>query len=91
MLKIYIIIYVILILMLASGCGSNGYNGIDAEPCSVEQLEDGVYISCPDSDVFIPTPSESDPMIPDDFEDVVECKRGKGHKKHTHDKHEHCE
>lgn len=88
---------------MVSGCGSdgsNGSNGADGGNCMVEQLADGIYISCPDSDVFIPTPvdeddtsedSDDDSSSSDDSDDIVKCKRGKGHKKHDYTKHEPCD
>ena len=97
-LKLMIIMFSVLVLCILSGCGSdgsNGGNGADAEPYLVEQLEDGVYISCPDSDAFIPSPvvedSDEDLGSSDDSDEVVNCKRGEGHKKHDHTKHEPCE
>jgi len=97
-LKLMIIAFSVLVLVILSGCagsdGSNGGNGADGEPCLVEQLEDGVYISCADNDVFIPSPvvedSDEDQGSSDDSDEVVNCKRGEGHKKHDHTKHEPC-
>lgn len=91
-LKVMIIFFSVFVLCLLSGCGSDGSNGDDGQPCIVEQLEDGVYISCPDSDTFIPSEdSDEDSEEQNDSDDVVECKRGEGHKKHDHTKHEPCE
>ncbi len=85
-MKLMLMIYVFLLIsVLLTGCGSDGSNGrpgADAEPCMVEQLDDGVYISCPESDVFIPS---------DESDETVECRRGNGHAKHNHTKHEECE
>lgn len=105
-MKVIIIVFSVFVLCILSGCGgSDGSNGVDGEPCIVEQLEDGTYISCADSDAFIPNPSvpndsddasdasdvvDSDPPSGTDSDGSVYCKRGKGHKKHDHTKHEHC-
>ena len=71
------------VLLLLSGCGEDGK---DAASCFVEQLADGTYISCPDSDTFIPDNKPEGGT----HEDVIECRRGKGHKKHDHTRHEEC-
>ena len=107
MRQVMIIWLAVLICVIITGCGgSDGSNGVDGEPCIVEQLDDGTYISCADSDAFIPNPSvpddsddasddsdavDSDPLPGSDSDGSVYCKRGKGHKKHDHTKHEHCD
>lgn len=93
--QIIMISVLMLIMIFLGGCGSNGNSGVDGDdgqPCAVEHLEDGVYISCPDSDTFIPTDLwESDEDIDENDERIYKCKRGEGHKKHDHTGHEHCD
>ena len=93
-LGLKIIMFSVMVLVLASGCGSGGDRGpagVDAEPCLIEELEDGTYISCPDSDVFIPYPSDIPNEESPDLDEVVICKRGVGHTKHDHTNHEPCD
>ena len=88
MTRLLVVLFLVLVIVLLNGCGPARIVTHDNDFCIVEQLVDGTYISCPDSDVFIPVPvDESDPGS----DEIVECKRGKGHKKHTHEHHEDCE
>lgn len=84
------------IVLLASftvGCatkgddGARGFTGADGESCYVEQIEEGIYLSCPDSDVFIYHDIDGEIQ-----EDYIYCKRDKKtHKRHKVDKHEPCD
>lgn len=63
--NLIIILSMILFFML-SGCGpgrsgpsgSDGRDGVDAQPCLVSELDDGILISCPDTEAFIPYQEE---------------------------------
>lgn len=61
-----VVILLILIFLLAialTGCGNEdrvaGADGINAQPCVVEEMENGVNIECPDSSTFIPYPEDT--------------------------------
>ena len=84
--------FIILLMGFTVGCatkgddGVRGFTGADGESCYVEQNNEGVYISCPDSDAFLyySYSGEEQP-------DHVYCKRDKKkHKRHKLDKHEKC-
>lgn len=62
--------------------GVDGIDGVDGESCSVDQLEDGIYILCPDSDAFIPWEDieDEDSDSDDDSDDDKKDKKDKKNK-----------